>query len=106
MIARAVNTQGILEEDRLAYLNDAHELAIVGANRYPHNKLILSAYGDLGIEFYRLTGKYDYYDEAIAELKKAEAYDGDPDISSMIIRLDRRIAGHYAEPEVAPVEET
>ena len=38
MIARAVRTPGILEEDRIAILEQARELAVVGVERYPYNK--------------------------------------------------------------------
>lgn len=99
MIARAVQTAGILKEDRVAYLEQGYELAVTGRARYPHNKLILTAFGDLGIEYYRLTGSFGYFDEAIAELKIAEDYLADAEIGQIITRLERRIAGHYHPAE-------
>lgn len=99
MIARATQSPGILHEDRVAYLEQAYELAIKGNSRYPNNKLILSAFGDLGIEYYRLTGAFEYYDEAVNELKLAEDYLADAEIGQIITRLERRIAGHYLPVE-------
>lgn len=97
MVARAVRTPGILTEDRIAYLNQAYELALAGLNRYQHHKLILSALGEVGVEYYRITGDYAYFDEAIGRLKEAEEYLGDPEIGLTITRLERRLAGQPAE---------
>ncbi len=105
MVARATQTPGILREDRLAYFQQAHELATAGLNRYQNNKLILSAFGDLGIEYYRMTGEYAYYDEAIKRLREAEEYLGDPEIGLIVTRLDRRIGGHFSEPDEPSSEE-
>ena len=92
-VARAVRTPGIMPEDRIVILDQAHSLAAVGMERYANNKNLLSACAELGIEFYRLTGKYDYFDEAINALKAAEENTGDTDISKIILKHERRIAG-------------
>jgi hypothetical protein len=99
MIARAIHTPGILEEDRVAILEQANTLAITGVERYPHNKNILSAYAELGIEYYKRTGSYSFYNEAIKQLKIAEERLGDPDVSSIIARYERRLAGQTYEPD-------
>ena len=39
---------------------------------------MMAAYADLGIEYFRKTGKYDIYDDAIAKLKAAEDRLGAP----------------------------
>ncbi|MGJ4890267.1 SIR2 family protein [Bradyrhizobium sp. HKCCYLRH3099] len=93
MVARAVRTQGIMDEDRITILEQARELAVAGCDRYPNNKNMLSAYADLGIEYYRRTGRYEFYDDAIKKLKLAEDRIGDPDISKIILRFERRLAG-------------
>ena len=87
MIARAVRTPGILEEDRIAILEQARELAVVGVERYPYNKNILIAYADIGVGYFRRTGSYKFFDEAINQLKLAEDRLGDPDIAATISRL-------------------
>ncbi|MGJ7038881.1 hypothetical protein J2Y63_002136 [Shinella sp. BE166] len=102
LVERAARSTGLLNEDRVAILEEAHSLAVQGVIRYPINKNILSAYAELGIEYYRKTGSYAYFDEAIAELTAAEDKLGDPQISSTIAHFQRRIAG-VALPE--PVEQ-
>ncbi|TPJ18222.1 SIR2 family protein [Mesorhizobium sp. B2-7-2] len=106
MIARAVRTPGILEEDRIAILEQANTLAVSGVERYPHNKNILSAYAELGIEYYRRTGSYQIYDEAINQLKIAEERLGDPEITAIIARYERRLAGQTVEQEDTVAEES
>lgn len=105
MVARAIHTPGILEEDRIAILEQANGLAVVGVERYPHNKSILSAYADLGIEYYKRTGSYEIYNAAIKQLKVAEDRLGDPDISAIIARFERRLAGQTFEPDETGVED-
>lgn len=103
LVERAVRAKGLLNEDRIAILEDAYALAVQGVDRYPINKNILSAFADLGIEYYRKTGSYAYFDEAIAHLTSAEDKLGDPQISSMISHYQRRIAGQ-ALPEAVEQE--
>lgn len=88
--ARAKNTPGILEEDRIAIMEEAHELAAIGAQRYPKNRSVLGAYAELGLEYLKRTGSHEIFDEAIEHLKSLEAL-GDPDVSAMIARFERRI---------------
>ena len=93
LVERAIRSPGILDEDRIAILEEAHELAVQGVNRYPVNKNILSAFAELGIEYYRRTGSFAYFDEAITQLTVAEDKLGDPQVSSLIAYYQRRIAG-------------
>ena len=93
LVERAVRSPGILDEDRIAILEEAHELAVQGVSRYPINKNILSAFAELGIEYYRKTGSFAYFDEAISQLTIAEEKLGDPQVSSLIAYYQRRIAG-------------
>lgn len=99
LTARAVHTHGIMDEDRIVILEQAQDLAIAGADRYPHNKNILTEYAEVGIEYYRLTGKYTIFDDAIERLKAAEERLSDPEITSIISRYERRIAGHVIDKE-------
>jgi hypothetical protein len=99
MISRAVGTPDIMDEDRIAILEQANAIAVAGVDRFPHNKNVLSVYAELGIEYYKRTGSYDIYDKAMERLKSAEDELGDPDISSMIQRYERRLGGQIFEPE-------
>lgn len=105
MTARAVHTSGIMEEDRIAILEQARELAALGVDRYPNNKSILAAYAELGVEYFKRTGKYIFYDEAISHLKSARDRLCDPDINSIIVRYERLLAGHAAALEEVPIDE-
>jgi hypothetical protein len=93
LTARATKTPGIMEEDRLAILERARALAVSSIERFPYSKTILSAYCEVGFEVYRRTKEYAVYDHAMAELRSAEDRIGDPEISKLIARYQRRIAG-------------
>lgn len=93
MVARAVRTPDLLLEDRVAILEQAQEIAVAAVDRYYTNKHVLSAYAELGIEYYKLTGRLNYYDDALLKLKIAEEVNGDPEISRVIARLERRMSG-------------
>lgn len=93
MVARAARAPGLLDEDRIAILEQAQELASTGVSKFPNNKSILSAYAELGVEYLRRTGSYNFFDVAMDELKAAEARLGDADITTMISRFERRAAG-------------
>lgn len=98
-VEKAVHTPGILLEDRVEMLEQAHELAVFGAERYSTNKNVLAAFGELGIEYYRLTGDLAYFDEAMKHLKAAEGKLGDPQVTAIISRFTRRVGGQTAAPD-------
>jgi hypothetical protein len=54
---------------------------------------MLAAYAELGIAYYKKTGRFDFYDDAIVKLKQSEERLGDPEISKTILRYERRMAG-------------
>jgi hypothetical protein len=90
-LERARQAPGLLEEDRLVLLNRAYELAVNGVRRFPHNKHILAAFCDVGVEIFKRTKKFDVFDEAIAKMKIAAEDVGDPDISHQIARYEHLI---------------
>jgi hypothetical protein len=101
MVARAVHSPGLMGEDRVQILEDGRDLALVGISRFGLNKALLASYAELGLEYYRLTGSYSYFDEAMQKLRDAEEKLGDPDVSKIIARLTRRIQGQpYEAAEV------
>lgn len=91
LTARAKTTQGIMEEDRLAILDQARALAIKSIRQFPHNKSLLTAYCEVGLEIHRRTGNYSAYDDAMSELRAAEDRIGDPDIPRLIARYESRL---------------
>ena len=99
MIGRAVQTVGILPEDRIAILKQAREEAIKSMSRTPAYRHLLATYCEVGIEMYRFTGNYDVYNDAMERLKMAESEVGDPEISKTIRRFERAMAGQATETE-------
>ena len=105
--ARATRSPGLLLEDRVVLLDRARELAAAAGAKYSMNKSILGAYCEVGIEIAKLTGRVSVFDQAITELKNAEERIGDPDISRMIMNLERRMTritmevSDLAEPEIS-----
>jgi hypothetical protein len=97
LLARAIRVPGILAEDRVQILEAAREMALIGINRFPLNKTLLTAYAEVGIEYYRRTSSYAYFDHAIEMLKAAEERLGDPDVARIIGRLVRRVQGQPYE---------
>lgn len=103
MIARATETPGLMQEDRAVILQQAHEFALIAIQQFELNKTVLSAYCELGVESFKLTGDITIFDDAMDKLKKAENRLADPEITRMVIRYQRRISGQQmpvSEPEV------
>jgi SIR2-like domain len=99
MVSRASRSPGLMREDRIKILEDGRDLALTGMNRFALNKSLLTAYAELGLEYYRIVGSYEIFDDALAKLRDAEESLGDPDVSRTISRLTRRIQGHPTEVE-------
>lgn len=98
LLSRATRAPGILEEDRIQILDSARAMAISAINRFPMNKTLMAAYAEVGVEYYRRTGSFAYFDEAIERLKDAESRLGDPEISRTINRYVRRVQGQPYDP--------
>lgn len=94
LTARATRSSGIMEEDRLAILEQAHALAAHSIKRFPYNKSLLTAFCDVGVEIARRTGNSSVYEEAMSELRAGEERIGDPDIGRLIARYENRVVGH------------
>lgn len=93
MVARAVRTPGIMQEDRIVILERAIEEATVAIRRYPYTPQVFAAYGEVGWELFKLTGKTETFDLAIAQLKEAETRIGDPQVTMIIRSFERRMSG-------------
>ena len=93
LLARAEKTRGILEEDRLAILMQARDLAIFGTERYKDDKNMLRTYCDVGVAFFKRAGQFETYNAAIGEMKAAEERIGDPEITRLVAYYERIISG-------------
>lgn len=96
LTARAIHTSGIMEEDRIAILREACDVAHIALNKFPGHKYVHAAHCELGIEFYRKTKDYSVFDFALSELKKSEGKAGDPELSKLISRYERQISGQLS----------
>jgi hypothetical protein len=92
MVERALNTKGVLPEDRITMIEQARAYSISAVERYKNNKNVLSANCDLGVAYYKLTGKIDVLESALKELRTAEVRLGDPDISRRIRQYERMMS--------------
>lgn len=97
MLARAELTLGILDEDRRAIMDMARELAVSAMDKYKDNKDILRTYCDVGVEHFKRTGEMFVFDDAMDRLREAEKRIGDPDITNIIVKYERRISGFEYE---------
>ncbi|WP_069373976.1 hypothetical protein [Herbaspirillum seropedicae] len=102
LVGRALYTPGILDEDRNVILQQAATLASSSVARYRDNKRVLATFCEVGIHIFRKTGDFSVFDEAIKELREAETRIEDPEISKLVRKFERLIAGHAAAQDAAP----
>ncbi len=88
-VERAMNSPGLMTEDRRVLLDRARQYAVSAVSRYRFNKSVIVAYCELGLAHDRLTGDGEVFEAAISELRAAETRIGDPDISKAVARLER-----------------
>lgn len=101
LVERAIRTQGILDEDRLAILRRAQELAVASIRRYAQHAAVLSAYCDVGFQILKLSGDVSCFDDALSQLRDAETRLGDTEITHIIRRYERMKASFASTPEQA-----
>lgn len=100
LVARAERTPGLMDEDRLAILQQAHSLAVNGCDRYKDNKDMLKSYCDVGMEIFKRTGEMTVLDQALEKVKAAEERVGDPELTNIINVYQRMITCQkFAEGE-------
>lgn len=99
MVARAL-ADGLMTEDRVVILEDAKNLAQDNIRKYPNNKHVLSSYANVGIELYKYSNNQDALSDAMKRLKDAENHLGDPEISQIIRRIERRLSGSHGDWDV------
>lgn len=105
LIARATETKGLQQSDRIVILEQARELAASATERYDGNKYVLGAYCEVGVHAFKVSGTHKIFDEAMNVLRKAESRLGDPDITKMVVRYERRLsAQEISVTEIEPYE--
>jgi hypothetical protein len=97
MVARATRTPGIMHEDRLAILEQAREAAFAAVQKYNFVPRVFGAYCEVGVAIFRLSGRRDVFDDAIAEMREAETRIGDPEVTRLVRRFERLMEGQASE---------
>ncbi len=95
MLARA-KSKGLLDEDRVAILRSAIDFSATAVTRFSDNKYVLNAHGQIGLEWYKLTGDLTVFDSAMDRLREAQDRVGDPEITTMINRLNGKFSAPSA----------
>lgn len=97
-LLRAINTPGLLDEDRIVLLNQAAAEVRSGVSRYPNYLKMYDTFIDVGMEIFKKTGTPDIYDEAVSAIKHADDKNADPDASKefnrILSRADRRMRAY------------
>ena len=104
-VARARSTPGLLTEDRRVMLQQAEKLAVSFVERYNHNRSVHSAYCEVGLEVFKLTGEAFVFDDALDRFKEAEAKFADPEMTKAIARYERRFRGQEVTDLTSELDE-
>ncbi len=94
LTARAMETAGLMREDRLAILDQAREQAFTSVRRHSQAKAIFAAYCTVGFSIIKLGGGSETFQDAMKQLREAEKKLFDPDIAPIIKRFERLEAGY------------
>lgn len=90
LLARALYTPGLMDEDRLVILDEAAGKARTAAERFVNSRQVHSIFCEIGLEILIRSGDSAIYDEAIKGLKSAERRSGDDLVTRAIRNFERR----------------
>lgn len=90
LLARALYTPGIMEEDRIVILKKAEAQASSSAARFENNRHVLSAYCEVGLELLKRTGDTSAFDTALNALKAAAQRMSDEEGAKAVRSFERR----------------
>jgi GTPase SAR1 family protein len=88
---RAINTEGILDEDRVAMLKEAERIARQCVVRNPLDRYNFRTLSDVAVELLSRTGKSELLVETIDWMKREEADAADPDFVRDRRGLEQRL---------------
>lgn len=92
IIARAINTDGIMDEDRVALVSQAADLARNGIRAFPDDKGSYSIFLEVGLKHLKLTGKWNLFDEALSKARDGEERVMDPELRRIISAYEQMSA--------------
>lgn len=90
LTARAKETPGLLEEDRLTILRQAIDLAQASIGRYNANRTVHIAHCEVALAWFELTDDFSAFADAVEKFKQAEAKFVDPEMTAAIRRIERK----------------
>lgn len=90
LIARATETEGLMREDRVALLAEARAAALKAIDMSPEDKYGYSAFVRVGEARHAVSGRLDYYDEAIEKMREGASIIMDPGLSKMLVDAEAR----------------
>jgi hypothetical protein len=99
-LRRAETTKGIMQEDRGAIVMRAASIAQEALKRYREDKNLYAVYCEAGLAYYKHTGRWNVFDEAMAELKDAENRILDPEVGRLISKYEG-VSQRYQSGQVA-----
>jgi hypothetical protein len=104
MIARATESAGLLNEDRLAILGQARDVALSGTARHQNASGVFAAYCNVGLNIMRYGGERAVFDDAMAKLQKAAERLADPEMNSIIRHYERLESNILSEIGIEQME--
>ncbi|MER9625024.1 SIR2 family protein [Mesorhizobium sp. M0222] len=90
LLARALYTPGIMDEDRIVILKRAQAQGSSSAARFENNRHVLSAYCEVGLELLKRTGDGTAFEAALKQLKAAALRMSDEEASKAVRSFERR----------------
>lgn len=88
-IERARHSQGIMDEDRAAIIQEAAALAEAGIEKFPHDKNMYDIYLQAGVAYYRYTAEREMFESAIQAAQNAYQRILDPVLQRTISHYER-----------------
>jgi hypothetical protein len=89
-IARATETDGLMDEDRTAMLAEARRLALAAIKAAPEDKYSYGTFARVGQARFDLLGRLDYFDEALEMLQAAHGATLDPELAELLDNWERK----------------
>lgn len=102
---RALRSPGVLNEDRLAILAEALNVAVASVQRFRYYLPLMVEYAEVAFQLFARTGQTTAYDEAMAAMRTAGEDSGDPEYTRAIARFEARMLGNDGTRGVTAHEE-
>lgn len=99
-VQRGLNSKGLMDEDRIAIINQAVDDLRIFIEQNPTNKFLLKEMCLTGLILGNLTNDYFVYEHGLQLLKAAEEITQDPEITSYITSFEKKKLGNNEETNI------